>query len=282
MGTLTESEAYGALTPNRLDSLLIAVTRRLPNNWFGLQLALGLRHLVLKRLGSDNGLDVERWGLRLRLHPLRNGCEKSLLFTPQMHEAVERAELAAEIDRAKRAPRDFVFVDIGANVGLFSFFVASHAGASAKILAIEPAPESLLRLRFNAALNPDIHIQVIPLALGESAGRIALEVCDNLGGTRTRPGSRHDSPGTFYVECDSLLGVLRKEQVTYIDALKIDVEGAEDTILIPFFNEAPKTLWPRLVIIEDARGSWLSFFEERGYTFAARTKLNVMMRRTER
>lgn len=278
------SESYGAFSPNWLDKGVIAVTSRLPNNWLGLRLAIGLRRIVSTRLGADGALDVERWGLRLRLHPRRNGCEKNLLFTPQMYEVIEREELAADIDRAKRSQRDYVFVDIGANVGLFSLFVASYAGRSAKILAIEPAPDALHRLRFNLAANRDIAIRVVPFALDESAGRVILEAgARDIGGTRTRPPSRNDAPGTPTLECYPLLEVLRQEQVTYIDGLKIDVEGAEDRILVPFFAEAPETLWPGFVIIEDSQGSWkvdlFSLLSERGYRIVRRTKLNMMMRR---
>src|SRR5262249_35396192 len=35
---------------------------------------------------------------RLRLHPRDNGCEKDLLFPPQMYEPTERAELAARYE----------------------------------------------------------------------------------------------------------------------------------------------------------------------------------------
>jgi hypothetical protein len=56
----------------------------------------------------------------MRLHPRRNGCEKGALFTPQMYETGERKELFADIDKAKAASRPFIFIDIGANVGLFS------------------------------------------------------------------------------------------------------------------------------------------------------------------
>ncbi|MGC1939781.1 MAG: hypothetical protein WA697_16255, partial [Pseudolabrys sp.] len=37
------------------------------------------------------------WGMRLRLHPIDNGCEKNLLFTPQMYETTELAALSEEI-----------------------------------------------------------------------------------------------------------------------------------------------------------------------------------------
>jgi hypothetical protein len=80
-------------------------------------------------------LDVMRWGMRLRLHPIDNGCEKNLLFTPQMYETTELAALSEEIFRVREQRRKFVFVDIGANVGLFSIFVAATAKLNAQILA---------------------------------------------------------------------------------------------------------------------------------------------------
>jgi FkbM family methyltransferase len=209
------------------------------------------------------------------------------LFTPQMYEVAERAQLAAEIEGARACGRTFVFVDAGANVGLFSLFVASHVGAHAKVLAIEPEPQNLNRLRFNVAANPGVPITVIATALGETTGRVALEVDGrDRGGTRTRPLTQLDHADAPQAECRALLDVLRQEGITYVDALKIDVEGAEDRILVPFFANAPSSLWPTLLIIEDARAAWrtdlFSGLADRGYEVAARTKLNVMMRRTAR
>jgi len=70
-----------ALAPGSFDRAVIALTSRLPDNWLGLRLAIALRRLVTMRLAyPDGALDVIRWGLRLRLHPRDNGCEKNLLF----------------------------------------------------------------------------------------------------------------------------------------------------------------------------------------------------------
>ena len=220
----------------------------------------------------------------MRLHPRDNGCEKGALFTPQMYEVRERMELAAEIDKAVAAGRTFVFIDVGANVGLFSLYVASHAGANAKILAIEPEPENARRLRFNVASNPGVPIRVIPLAVDERSGSVALETNRrDRGGTRTRPTNECSHIGVIEVECLSLEEVLRRERVESIDALKIDVEGAEDRILGPFFRDAAQSLWPRLILIEDSRDSWrvdlFSVLARCGYAVAARTKQNTMLRR---
>jgi FkbM family methyltransferase len=273
--------AYGALAPGLLDRAVIAMTGGMPVNWLGMRLASGLRRIVMKRLPEDGGVDVIRWGLRLRLHPLHNGCEKGLLFTPQFYEADERSALAARIAAPRAVDQPFVFVDIGANVGLFSFFVASRAHGNARILAIEPEPENLRRLRFNIDANPDLPIRVLSYALGDSAGTVALEVnAVDRGGTRTRP-VQESSGDTVQVECKRLAQVLAEEGVTRIDALKIDVEGVEDQILVPFFKGEPDSLWPRFLIIADSRASWradlFAEMQARGYRIADRTKRNVML-----
>jgi hypothetical protein len=42
----------------------------------------------------------------------------------------------------------------------------------------------------------------------------------------------------------------------WIDALKVDVEGAEDVVLEPFFREAPPALWPRLILCARSDTGW--------------------------
>jgi FkbM family methyltransferase len=284
MGTSAQSSPYGALAPGRLDRAVLALTASLPDNWLGLRLAILLRRIVTMRLEAGV-LDVERWGLKLRLHPRDNGCEKNLLFTPQMFEPVERANLAGEVARAQPTGRPFVLVDIGVNVGLFSLFVASRTGVQARILAVEPEPGNLERLRFSLASNPGLPIVAFPLALGEEEGEltVALDPCDR-GGRRTfKPGKAPLGAVTVRVACRPLLLLLRDQAIEAIDALKIDVEGFEDKVLAPFFRDALAALWPRLIVIEDARHHWavdlFALMAKKGYRIAARTKLNVMLRR---
>jgi len=282
---LLSAEPYwGARQPGLIDRTIIATTSRLPNNWLGLRAAIGLRRIVTTRLPGDSGLDVERWGLRMRLHPLHNGCEKGALFTPQMYETLERDELSLQIDKAAAAGRPFVFVDVGANVGLFSLFVASRAGGNAKILAIEPEPENVRRLQFNVSANPGVPIRVLPIAVDEMSGKVALEANRrDRGGTRTRPLSVHRQAGAVEVECLPLLELLELEGLSSIDALKIDVEGAEDRVLIPFFRNAAESLWPVVILIEDNHDSWprdlSSVLAECGYLAVAKTKQNAILRR---
>jgi FkbM family methyltransferase len=281
-----DTAAFGAFAPCRFDRAVLALTTRLPDNWLGLRLAIALRRTVSMRLPyPDGALDVLRWGMRLRLHPRDNGCEKNLLFTPLMYEPVELQELAADIAAARGQGRPFAFVDIGANVGLFSFFVASRAGPAARILAIEPEPGNLSRLTFNVCANPGAPIEIIPVALSEEAGDLAVTLDRrDRGGSRTRKiGCQAIAPGEVQVPSQTLLAVIERRGLVAIDALKIDVEGAEDAVLCPFFRDAPAQLWPRLIVIEDSRGSWkhdlMSALFARGYELVTRSRQNLVLRR---
>jgi FkbM family methyltransferase len=284
--TDVDTAQFGALAPGRFERMILAVTARMPDNWLGLRLAILLRRAVTMRLAyPDGALDVERWGMRLRLHPRDNGCEKNLLFTPQMYEPVELAALAADIARADKQSRPYVFVDIGANVGLFSLFVAARAGERARILAIEPEPGNLRRLTFNIGANPQAPVTALPIALDDEPGEvsIALDRRDRGGSRAMKIAPAETLIDTVRVAAQTLHGVLSSERIDSIDALKIDVEGMEDIILQPFFRDAPARLWPRLIIIEDSRAGWkvdlMSLLAASGYAMAERSKQNLILRR---
>lgn len=278
-----KSTKFGALRPGKFDRAIIGATSSVPNNWLGLRLAILLRRLVTLRL-ANGALDVTRFGLNMRLHPLDNGCEKNLLFTPQMYEPEELAELAAEIASNQASASPFVFIDIGANVGLFSLFVAARAGARARIIAIEPEPGNFERLVFNIGSNGALPIEPVASAVSDEPGDIAITLNRrDRGGTRVTALAAADPADHVRVPSRPLLSLLDERGVTAIDALKIDVEGMEDRVLAPFFRDAPETFWPRMILIEDSAHEWktdlFKVLREKGYVTARRTRQNVVLRR---
>ncbi len=283
MTAFVDPSPWGTRAPGRLDRAVLALTRRLPATWLGLKLAMLLRRITTSRLGRG-GLDTTIWGgANLRLYPVGNGCEKSALFTPQMFDLIETQALAAAVDRCVAAGGRFRFVDIGANVGLYSFFVAARAGGAVRVLAIEPQPGIVERLMFNRQLN-SFDITVVAAAVGAGEGKVALVInANDSGGSHqgnviaARPGER-----TVEVACRPLMGILKQAGFERIDALKIDVEGAEDQALAPFLQEAPRELLPRLLLIEDTRDVWKvdlhAMLERLGYIVVNRNPYNMIYR----
>ena len=273
-----DSSPWGARLPAAYDRAVLSVTRAMPANWLGQRLAILFRRLVMRRLG-EGCLDTMLWGMRLRLYPRRNGCEKNALFTPQLYDTMERRVLAEAV-RRKGAP--FTFVDIGANVGLYSLYLASCGDV--RTLAIEPQPGILERLRFHLAANPSAKVDVLPIALSDRAGEAVLVINDSdSGGTHIdKQDGRQDAGERISVPSKPLTAVLSDAGIETIDALKIDVEGAEDIVLAPFLRDAAQSLLPGLILIEDTRGFWnidlFALLAARGYTEHERSRQNVALR----
>jgi hypothetical protein len=78
-------------------------------------------------------------------------------------------------------------------------------------------------------------------------------------------------------------GGLYEGSTTAIDALEIDFEGAEEPVL--FLRDAPRSLLPEPIVIEDMRGFWrtdvFALLEQHGYTVRARSHHNVALRRND-
>lgn len=208
-----------------------------------------------KALAGEAGpFDVEiEPGLNARLYPMTNRCEKRVLAGPQIWDAGERAALKSCIEN--KTERAFVFLDVGANVGLYSLYAYHYAkmsGRKSRIIAIEPSMEICGRLEDNIAAN-GAPIQVIRAAVSDTLGT------GRLGGGSTNRGETHLVEATGddnneAVVIDTLPRICRAHGISHIDAMKVDVEGHDLRALTAFFEDAPTRLHPNLLIIETGRG----------------------------
>jgi FkbM family methyltransferase len=270
---------FGAFAPGAALRAILSVTQAMPASRPGRLVAHAMRRLGI-RLMKNRPADVEALGARLRLHPFRNVCEKRVLFTPQYFDPREREILASRI----AAKQDgFVFVDIGANVGAYALFVAAQAGSGARVLAIEPQPAIFERLVTNIRLNPFGTVKAVDCAVADKSGEVTLFLDpSNQGESSVKIiGSSRATP--VKVQARTLLELLQDEGFGHVDAVKLDVEGAEDLILEPFLREAPRELLPRLLILEDGSGRWqvdlVKLLQDNGYRLTERTRLNFILER---
>lgn len=268
-------EPFGTYAPDEAVKRLMARVRSFPTNWTGKRMAFFLRRRGLNRLTAP--VDTVVIGLKLRLYPFDNLCEKRVMFTPDLFDKEERRFLA---EQARANKGDFYFVDIGANVGLYSLWVASKSNRS-KVLAFEPQQAVYDRLMDNITLN-QFEAQITPLKMAVSDQDGTLELAID-GKNKGASGKSADQVGTEQVPMRPLLDVLKEQGWPRIDALKIDIEGAEDIALAPFFETAPDELLPRYIIMEWAPDRWDrdlgGLMEKAGYQVKIDTRMNKIYER---
>jgi FkbM family methyltransferase len=122
-----------------------------------------------------------------------------------------------------------VFVDGGANTGVFTFTAASIVGEKGRVLSFEPGAVCFDALKKSTALNRFSQVQPRQQALSDRTGIARFyhhhdqENSFSLGG---------DDAATFdEVSTITLDEVADVEQLPRVDFIKLDVEGAEELVL---------------------------------------------------
>jgi FkbM family methyltransferase len=279
-----DARPFGTFEPPARYARLLAFAQRAPDNLVGKQLARFARGLYLWRGPMPADVTVEN--LRMRCWLRDNTCERKFVFTPWRFDVLERRAIADAL------PVDGVFIDVGANVGIYTLSAARSLGRAGRIVAIEPYPPALARLQFNIAATrgstPEWpRIEVLPFGVSDRDGPLELRVDGgNLGGGSITTGdARFTGGGTrasVTIRCRQLLSIVREHDIERIDALKIDVEGAEDLALGDFLDHAPDSLLPRCLVIENSDHLWKRNLREmlalQGYREILRTRLNTAFR----
>ncbi|MBJ6124895.1 FkbM family methyltransferase [Microvirga splendida] len=276
---MNDTRPFGDFAPSGLTRWVIDRTRGLPEGWAGRRLALMLRHLAMKMLKGPP-LDLETFGVRMRLYPHKNVCERRLLFTPQYFDADELKILASRIKDG------FTFIDVGSNVGWYALFLAQEAGpaVSTRILAVEPQPEIFDRLIYNIRQNPSCTIKAVDCAIADKTGELTLFLDPLNRGEASLKIVNSSQTDAIRVPAVTLLDLLSREGLTRVDAIKLDVEGAEDLVLGPFFRDAPASLYPSVFIVANVPERWqadvVGLLTGKGYRQILETKMNLVFERS--
>jgi len=264
------SSNFGHYEPNVIIKIIIFITRNIGRNWFSKRMIFFLRKIAI--LASDDCIDTELFNTKLRLYTKGNVSEKRALFSPQIFEKQERDFIASKCNDHS------IFIDIGSNIGLYSFSVGNvyKTFKNTKIYSIEPHPFLFKRLKYNASLNLDIPIYPREIALMDKSGKFKLDTPnDNLGQGKISHSGQHE------VIAKSLIDFINDESIESIAAMKIDVEGNEESIIIPFLDIAEKKLLPLIIIVEKNDDAWktdlLKTLKHKGYVVKKKTRMNYIL-----
>lgn len=255
---------YGVARPSLAQRALLALIR-IPPLYRGSLRPFWVKVLSRLRAGP---VDVTTAYGDFRVFPETNLVDSALLIHPCYNKA--------EIDfLLAQMPPDGTFVDIGANIGLYSVAIGRHLRRGGRVVSIEPNPVCLERLSYNLRINGLDHARVFGVGVGdfEGKGRLIVERND-LAIAHT---VRDDAHGDFAVR--PLSRILDEAGVERIDGLKIDVEGFEMAALGPFFESAPKARWPRRICIEHLgdKSDVMELLKDCGYRLARNTRNNSLL-----
>jgi len=125
--------------------------------------------------------------------------------------------------------RGGIFLDIGANKGVYSLFMSKYAK---EIHAFEPYEPVLQRFRHMIAINGIKNIFIHPVGLGEKAARLSFE----------RPKTDNEGMGSFafvstagqHEQLQVVTGdeALKAAGVKKVELVKMDIEGFERPALV--------------------------------------------------
>ena len=211
--------------------------------------------------------------MQLRIYPLANYGERIIAMQNELPE-VSALNLVRPYLKSGG-----VFVDIGANIGLYSIFASRVLGADGKAIAIEPHPVTAKKLSYNLKTNQCENVQLHRVAISTDDGHIDFwpDVGKNVGRSSVLKEAVGKTGDKISVSARNLELLLIDEQVEAVDLIKIDVEGYEDQALIPFFNTASIGLFPKAVLLEIAHSNlWredlVAIMKKLGYQEAGGTK----------
>ena len=126
------------------------------------------------------------------------------------------------------------FADVGANWGLFTLVAAHLVGESGQVVALEPDPRILPKLKSNVERNGLKQVQVFDVAAAHRDSNLILAAHDHEGenwGISRLVENSSTGQTTFTVRSRRLDSLLDEARLETVDLVKVDVEGAEDLVL---------------------------------------------------
>ncbi len=170
-------------------------------------------------LGGDPLTFVTRGGIKIEV-PVRIMHDFKAVFFAECYTS----------EMPKPLPLGADIIDVGANIGSFTFFAAARFPGS-RILSFEPDPVNFRQLLRNAVLNPG-RVQVMRMAVAGASGEVMLSGGDvESYTTHASIVSMKQTAASAPVAAISLADIFTNYGVERCGLLKLDCEGAEFPIL---------------------------------------------------
>jgi|GEM_PF-2169949 len=212
----------GSLSPREI---LVKIWHRMTAKLFlcyraGLGVAFRLRNLLTRAAP----IQAQVRGVPFQMTP-----EGAIAFRAWSGLRFESAELEFILGVLRPG---MTFFDIGANSGVFSLAAGAKLRAqAATIFAFEPGPSTFAILENNLHLNRLPEICAVRTAISDTTGESQLFLNaaskDGLNSLRNPSYPDAEGVGCERVSTITLDDFVTRENITHVDVMKVDVEGAE-------------------------------------------------------
>jgi FkbM family methyltransferase len=124
-------------------------------------------------------------------------------------------------------------LDIGAHHGYYTLLASRKAGPKGYVIAFEPSPRERRRLHLHIRLNGCRNVETEDCALGETEGTAQLHLVlgTDSGCNSLRKPAVTGQTELIPVRIERLDRVLQQRRIGKVDFIKLDVEGAELSVL---------------------------------------------------
>ena len=205
-----------------MDRKLISFLAKKPAAWASCIKVAGA--MLMKR----SEISVNREGIRLTVR-IGNGRGLFCAVAGTEYEAEMRWFLG-------KMKEGNLFVDVGANIGVYTLHASRRVGKKGKVFAFEPTPETFSDLQQNVKSNRCLNVTCEKIALANQIGEGRLVECGRAASNRisllpTTEKGTTISVGTLDDYCQT-------NRIRKINFIKVDIEGGE----ADFFSGGIQTL----------------------------------------
>lgn len=166
---------------------------------------------------------LPEYGVALAVPPVWRGTAKIIY--------VFRAAYERELPLLNRLlSSGDVFVDVGANYGIYTAVASRAVGPAGRVIAFEPASRAFAVLRRNIDLGGLKNVAAFRLALADHRGEMVLRLRDDSS-TNAIADAAHSGGAFEAITASTLDAELARTVVPRVHMLKLDVEGAEELVL---------------------------------------------------
>ena len=221
-------------------SFLQGITRRLPPMRGSGRIA----DILIKLFGFARGGKrlIDAFGFQFELET--GECvDSKVIFYPQIYDRREFHQVESLLNAGD------VFVDIGANIGIYSILASRWVGPEGRVIAFEADPYNYQKFSRNIALNGIGNISAINKGVSDTVETAMLHV-DTDGNRGGNSFLAQGGEGAVRVDCMPLSDLLKKEGLQRVQGMKIDVEGYEYKILKKYFDDIEREDYPKFILFE--------------------------------